>query len=248
MTKLIHFIIVEDVERQREYLKSWLKKTRPNLKYVADFSNHLDAYHFLLSKEGPSVNLIFLDIELPGKRDGLNLLELLHGKLKQPPKVIIISGNDYLLDTFEQIYPVSGYIQKPIEDEKLNKAIDKVELELPNMLPLSPTKANIEFIEFGGMIIPLKDIMFFDSNNSDKTLHRQNGATITDRISMNDLEKKLPEGVFMRVHESFIVNLDHNLLYSIDKKRTVYTMKCPQSGQQYSIPISQRYRYKFDGI
>ncbi len=104
MTKLIHYIIVEDVERQREYLKSWLKKTRPNLNYVADFSNHLDAYLFLLSKDAPSVNMIFLDIELPGKRDGLNLLELLHGKLKQPPKVIIISGNDYLLDPFEQIY------------------------------------------------------------------------------------------------------------------------------------------------
>ena len=52
----------------------------------------------------------------------------------------------------------------------------------------------------------------------------------------------------MRVHESFIVNLDHNLLYSIDKKRTVYTMKYPQSGKQYAIPISQKYRYRFDGI
>lgn len=57
------------------------------------------------------------------------------------------------------------------------------------MLLLSPTKANIEFIEFGGMIIPLKDIMFFDSNNSDKTLYRQNDKKITDRINMNDLEK-----------------------------------------------------------
>ena len=235
----LYFIIIEDVERQRDYLKSWLEATRPDLSCAADFSNHLDAYLFLLSKDTPSVDLIFLDIELPGKRDGLNLLELLHGKLKRYPKIIIISGNDYLLETYEQVYPISGYILKPIDEEKLSKAIDKA---IALIAPSPQTQPSIEFIEFGGMLVPIKDILYFDSRNSDKTLHRKGGEKVSDRMSMEDLEKKLDGTRFLRIHESFIVNISPKYFHGVDKKHTIYTLICPQTDKIYPIPISQKYR------
>ena len=122
----INFIIIEDVEMQREDLKLWIQNNRPDLNYIADFSNHLDAYHFLLSKDAPSVDLMFLDVELPGKGDGLTLLKQLYGKLKPHPKVIIISAYDYMREALQQIYTVSWYIEKAIDEAKLNQAIQKI--------------------------------------------------------------------------------------------------------------------------
>ena len=244
----INFIIIEDVEMQREDLKLWIQNNRPDLNYIADFSNHLDAYHFLLSKDAPSVDLMFLDVELPGKGDGLTLLKQLYGKLKPHPKVIIISAYDYMREALQQIYTVSWYIEKAIDEAKLNQAIQKIvdefEKEKPSPKPTIPT-----FIEFGGMLIPVKDIMFFESRNSDKILNRQGGEKIKDRISMFDLEKKLsPFTHFTRVHESYIINRNPKYLHSLDKKRTVYTMKCPKTGEIHLIPISFTYRTHFEGI
>ena len=253
MTPLLNFIIIEDVERQRDYLKSWIKATRPDLNYVGDFSNHLAAYHFLMSKKSPSVDLIFLDIELPGKGDGLTLLKQLHEHFAPQhalPKVIIISGNDYAYEILEQIYTVSWYIVKPIDEEKLNKAINKVVEEFKPKPISPPVLPQRKYLEFSGVRIPMKDIMFFESKNNDKILHRkgekEKDEEIMERMSMEDLEKKLPTDRFMRIHESYIVNINTNYLHTIDKKRTFYTLKCPISGKKYPIPISQKYRDKFD--
>ena len=92
--------------------------------------------------------------------------------------------------------------------------------------------------------------MFFESRNSDKILHRkgekEKDEEIMERMSMDELEKKLPMYRFMRIHESYIVNINTNYLHTIDKKRTFYTLKCPITGQKQAIPISQKYRDKFE--
>ena len=249
----LNYIIIEDVELQREYLKSWIEAERPDLHCVAVFSNHLAAYHFLMSEKNPSVNLIFLDIELPGQGDGLTLLKQLHENYVQKhgqPKVIIISGNDYMLKILQQIYTVSSYIFKPIDENELNEAINKVVAEFkPNPIP-PPVLPQRKYLEFGGVRIPMKDIMFFESRNNDKILHRkgekEKDEEIMERMSMDELEKKLPRDRFMRIHESYIVNVNTNYLHTIDKKRTFYTLKCPIIGQKHPIPISQKYRDKFE--
>ena len=110
-------IIVYDDSTAR-LIVSKLCDQHPKLNVVDEFPNAIEAIKFLNANE---VDVIFLDIHMP-TFSGFDFIQT----LKNPPRIILTtSDRNFALEAFE--YPsVVDYLVKPIEQERFNKAIEKL--------------------------------------------------------------------------------------------------------------------------
>jgi DNA-binding LytR/AlgR family response regulator len=113
---LIKCIIVEDETLAQNVIQSHLQKTE-QFELVGVCGNALEANEVLSKQE---VDLIFLDIQLPGMT-GLNFLR----NLQNPPLVVLTTAySEYALESYE--FNVIDYLLKPISFERFSKTINKI--------------------------------------------------------------------------------------------------------------------------
>ena len=113
---MIRCIIIEDEKLAQDVIKNHLQRSgRFNL--IGTYRNALEAKDAL---EGEEVDLIFLDIQLPGMT-GLNFLR----SLTDPPLVVFTTSYpEYALESYE--FNVIDYLLKPISYERFSKTIEKI--------------------------------------------------------------------------------------------------------------------------
>ncbi|MGB0930117.1 MAG: LytR/AlgR family response regulator transcription factor [Chitinophagales bacterium] len=240
------YIVVEDVPLQRANLIQMLSN-RLDLKLLKEFDTAREAYNYL-SKEGTVFpDLMFLDIEMP-EVNGLHLLEATK-KLNLQPRVIITSAHEeYAIPSYD--YDVSGYLLKPLEIEKLNKAIDKALHEVEqNAIIKEDSEASA--VSFGGVepasfLIQVGDRMFKinfkeliyceGANNYIKII--TTSQIYETRRTLKNILKDLSESQFMRVHDSFIVNFRYLKSYT---KRFTSLELCHEQ-ECYNISVGRKYR------
>jgi DNA-binding LytR/AlgR family response regulator len=178
-------VAVDDEPLALDLLEDNIKKI-PFLKLVKKCSNALEANSFMQTQ---SVDLIFLDIQMPG----ITGIQFLQGMSKNPPLVIFITAYEkYALEGYN--LDVIDYLLKPVSFERFLKAVNKAYDKF------NAQKAPIE---------GLKDYV--------KIFLLSSQRPVITRMSMKSLEEKLPADQFVRVHKSFIVSL--NKITSIRKGR-----------------------------
>ena len=199
---MIRCIIVEDEILAQQVIRSHLENT-PQLELVGVYSNAVEAKEILDKTE---IDLIFLDIQLPGMT-GLNFLK----SLSQSPLVILTTAyGEYALESYE--FNVIDYLLKPISLERFTRAISK--LTNGRLLTLSAKDREISydhlFIKSGSKFfkVNFSEIVFIESMKDYLKIHALQHQLITHQ-TMNDMEKLLPAREFIRVHKSFIVAVDH---------------------------------------
>lgn len=213
----IRCLILDDEPIAITVIESHLKEFK-DLKVVATSRNASEAFEVLQSER---IDLIFLDIEMP-KLDGLSFLK----SLKDPPLVLITTAHrNFALDGFE--LDVVDYLLKPIPLDRLMQAIGKVRRQLradreyhSNGIDLSPyifVKSDRENVK-----INLIDIKYIESlkNHVKIVTSQKNHITM---VSIGEMQNKLPKNLFVRIHRSFLVNLNHiqnytNTYVVIDRK------------------------------
>lgn len=190
-------IVIEDDVIQR-MINVKLANSHPNLNVVGSFSNAKEAKDFI-SKN--SVDLILLDIEMPVVNGFAFLADL-----KVNPQIIFISSkSEYALKAFN--YNVAGYIQKPITHERFNNAVKRAVAF--HELNQEAKENNHIFIKshLRKLKICLNKIKWIESFGDYVKI-------ITDKdinlrlCSMKSFENELPKEKFLRVHRSFIINID----------------------------------------
>nr|WP_294777254.1 LytTR family DNA-binding domain-containing protein [uncultured Flavobacterium sp.] len=190
-------IVIEDDVIQR-MINVKLVNSHPNLNVVGSFSNAKEAKDFI-SKN--SVDLILLDIEMPVVNGFAFLADL-----KVNPQIIFISSkSEYALKAFN--YNVAGYIQKPITHERFNNAVKRAVAF--HELNQEAKENNHIFIKshLRKLKICLNKIKWIESFGDYVKI-------ITDKdinlrlCSMKSFENELPKEKFLRVHRSFIINID----------------------------------------
>lgn len=233
------FIIVEDVALQREYL-SELLSSRLELSPVGTFDNAEEAYEFLASPEERKPALIFLDIEMP-EASGFNLLESLRNLRLQCKVIITTAFAEYAVKGYE--YGLSGYLLKPIEPQQLNKAVDRAIQELQAAGQDKRSDDQYLLIKEKGRWVRLQydEILYLEGANVDVRIITQGGTFLTrDRIK--NLAQALPSALFLRVHDSFIVNLSHVKAYASNYS---FMELCPGPGEALvKLPVGPKYRPK----
>ena len=193
-------IIIDDEPLAIEVIATHLKQI-PTLEIMNTFQNPLNAYQYL--KEH-SVDLIFLDIEMP-LLSGIDFVK----NLEHPPKIILTTAHrDYAVTSYE--LDVVDYLLKPISFSRLFKAINKFyafkdEQEKSALLQESNAadhlyvNSNKKYIK-----ILFDDILYVESLKDYVRIHLQDKKVITKETIGNFLEK-LPHQ-FLRVHRSYVVN------------------------------------------
>lgn len=224
-------IAIDDEPLALRLVGDYISKT-PFLELAGSFDNPLDAIDFLSAQP---VDLIFVDIQMPD----LTGIEFARS-LENAPKIIFTTAYEkYALDGFK--LNAIDYLLKPFSYEEFLKAAQKarkqMELEA-SALPMIDANNQFLFLksEYKIRRINFNDILYIEGlKDYIKVFTAGDDKPVLSLNSMKSLEEKLPEDQFMRVHRSFIVNL--NKISIIERSRIIF-------GKTY-IPISDQYKDKF---
>jgi DNA-binding LytR/AlgR family response regulator len=241
MNAVYTFIIVEDVALQREHLIDLLH-SRLDLRLLEAFDNAEDAYLYLSNEKEPNPDIIFLDIEMP-EASGFNFLEAIE-KLSFQPKVIITTAfAEYAVKGYD--YNISGYLLKPIEEGQMNKAIQKAlhnlnresDPEAHEATPFLLIKSKSQWVKLAH-----EEVLYIEGANVDVRIVTKERTYLTrDRIK--NLQQKLPGKTFMRIHDSFLVNLQHIRSYA--GNFTFLELRAVPEGGLQKLPVGPKYRDHF---
>jgi two-component system, LytTR family, response regulator len=211
--------IIDDSSIQRIIIVK-LVKNNINLNLVDDFSNALDAKKFLLANP---IDLLFLDVEMPI----LNGFDFLDGLEHKPQIIFITSKADYALKAFD--YDATDYLKKPLTKERFDAAINRAINN--HMLKTETQDENAEHIFIKSKLKKLKiytsKIKWVESSGDYINLVTED-ATHPILITMKSFEDELPKERFVRVHKSFIVNIDKVDRFN-SKFAEIGSMKIPLS-------------------
>jgi DNA-binding LytR/AlgR family response regulator len=188
---------VEDLQVAANYLTKCCEKSG-QVEVRGHFANVADALAFLNEN---SVDLIFLDVEMPGA-NGFELLD----QIAFSPKVILTtSKKDYAYNAFQ--YNVSDYLMKPFTYQRFLEALQKIK---PSQETISANNDSDHiYIKTDGKLIRLNNdsILFIESmGDYVKFVTNDNKKYITHNTIKN-LEEKVSKLHFLKVHRSYIVNL-----------------------------------------
>jgi len=228
-------LAVDDEPLALDLLEDNIKKI-PFLTLVKKCSNAFEANQVMREQ---SIDLIFLDIQMPGIT-GIQFLQGLSGT--QPLVIFVTAYEQYAIDGFN--LDVVDYLLKPVSFERFlkaaNKAYEKVTTRKGNVVaPATNTDFLFVNSEYNLVRIDFTDIAYIEGLKDYVKIFLMSAQwPVITRMSMKSLEEKLPADRFVRVHKSFIVSLSK--ITSIRKGR-IALLKA-------QIPISDHYKdnlYKF---
>ena len=194
-------MIVDDEAPARSELKFLLEETG-RLEEIIEATSARDAVEKLMESR---VEVMFLDISMP-KTNGMQLAEALY-KLKNPPQIVFVTAySEYALDAFG--VNAVDYLMKPVETERLEQALDKVEERLRPQSPMA-TIERIPVIKSGSkVLVPIDQIRFIEAKDDYSCIYTEDDRFLST-ISLQKLEERLAPHGFFRIHRSFIVNLEY---------------------------------------
>ena len=191
-------LIVDDDSIARATLRQ-LASLAKDLVVAGECENAVDAYHLL--QEQP-IDLIFLDIEMPGMT-GLELTRNLGSK--KPIIIFITSKKDYALDAFE--LNVVDYILKPVTTARFLQAVDKAkEVWESASEEVKLDDDEFIFIRDSNIIKRLKldEILYVEAMGDYAKLHTAK-RFFAVHATLKMVEQRLPASRFLRVHRSYMV-------------------------------------------
>ena len=195
---ILSAVIVEDLQVAADYLKRCCEKSGL-LEVKGHFPNVEAALEFLNQQ---SVDLLFLDVEMPGAT-GFELLD----RLAYSPKVILTtSKTEYAYNAFE--YNVSDFLKKPFTYQRFLESVQKITAPTPES-NVNSTSTDHIFIKTDGKLIRLNnsDILFIESMGDYVKFVSADKKYITHNTIKN-LEEKVNKQCFLKTHRSYIINVD----------------------------------------
>lgn len=196
----IKTILIEDNKMEAAVIEQYCSN-QDSIDLKSTFVNGSEAITYLSQNK---VDLMFLDIEMPDMT-GLELID----KISFLPQIIITTANqEYAYDAFE--YEVVDFLKKPITLPRFNKTIDKVlsNYEMRNKVALSSAATELYVKTDGKYIrVPYSDVLYFENVGDYIKVITTNGMHIIYG-ALKSLAQRLSYPRFLKVHRSFIVNLD----------------------------------------
>ncbi|MDA9341939.1 LytTR family DNA-binding domain-containing protein [Flavobacteriaceae bacterium] len=197
--------IVDDSTLQRLSIVR-LIKNHPSLELIAEYSNAIEAKIGLATSE---IDLVFLDIEMP-ILSGFALLD----DLTLKPQIIFVTGKTkYAFKAFD--YDAVDYLRKPISKERFLNAVHKAVSNFKMKNDESFDENDFIFVKSNlkKRKVFLNDLKYIEALGDYVKLVTENDSLIV-LSTMKTFEAILPEDRFLRIHKSYIVNLDKVLRYN----------------------------------
>ena len=227
----MNYIIVDDEPLARKGIKL-LADTMPLLDYSGSFGDAGSASHFM---DTNSVNLVFLDIKMPG----INGIEFARTIPRNTLVIFTTAFAEYALDSYE--VEAVDYLVKPIDEERFRAAVEKA-VAYHSLLVNSDkdstgrieneyifVKADRRFVKIG-----FTDIAYIEALK-DYIIIQAAGQRVITRMNLKAINEQLPSPAFIRVSKSYIINTRH--ITSFDNNRIMIGT--------YEILIGNSYRSLF---
>ncbi|PEJ51896.1 DNA-binding response regulator [Bacillus sp. AFS002410] len=205
---MLKALIVEDEPLARDELAYLLKRSK-EVEIIGEADSIKSSMNFIQSYE---VDVIFLDIQLADE-SGLELAHKLQN-LSHPPAVVFATDFDeYALHAFE--LQAVDYILKPFDESRIQKTIEKItKMYLKNTK--TNTRTNAPLLRQDKLAIAVDERILLLNFEEIIYLFTQEGKTtvVTDKMTYQlnetliNLERKLQNTSFIRVHRSYIVNVN----------------------------------------
>ena len=218
--KKIKAVLVDDEAANSKTLQLLLAQHCPQIEILKVFSQPAKAL-----KEIPNlpVELIFLDIEMPG----MNGFELLKRLTTYKGGVIFATAHsNYAVRAFK--FSAVDYLLKPIDADELVQAVEKF-IETRHVKPdaneLKQLSGNIDYLSqpvprkiavptnSAIEVITLEDVEYFKAERNYTLIKRNGKPDILVSKTLKDFEEMIAGGNFMRVHLSHIINLNRVARY-----------------------------------
>ena len=222
---LLECIAIDDEPHALKILEAYVSKV-PYLNLAAQFQSPLDAMPFL---EKNQVDLIFLDIQMP-ELTGLQFLEVLQHR---PAVILTTAYSEYALESYN--YTVTDYLLKPYAFDRFLKAVNKVKNEnsAPSAIEHSIENDTAMLIKGDAKHkyhqVELANITHIEGLRNYLAIHQKDGSKIVTLQSMRAMEEELPARNFLRIHKSFIVNMDEVVLIEGNQLK-IGALKLPVGG------------------
>jgi two-component system LytT family response regulator len=214
ITSRVRALVVDDEPVARTHLRALLED-RGDVQVIGECGDGLTAVERIKTL-GP--DLVLLDVQMP-ELDGLGVVRAV-GPDRMPPVVFVTAHDQHAVDAFE--VHALDYVLKPVHRARFNGAIDRV-LEIirsgsaPNRSrPLAEVLDRLATpgserlaVKSGDRVLYLRvaDIDWVEASDDIVKLHV--GKTVHDhRVTMSQIEQRLPASRFLRIHRSTIVNIE----------------------------------------
>lgn len=222
------YIIADDEPIALQILENYIEQI-PNLELSASCK---DAFEVLQILQKQSVDILFLDINMP-KLSGLSLLKTLH---KRPGIIITTAYPEYAIEGFE--LSVTDYLLKPFSLERFIQAVIKVQEKYVANNEDTPILAKEEenpsvFVKSDKKLIKIsfKAIQYVEAYGNYIKIYTDTMVLTPNTLS--DFFEKLPKGDFIQIHKSFVINF--NKLKLIEGNQLILN-------NNTTLPIGKSYR------
>lgn len=147
-------------------------------------------------------DLLFLDIYMPGI-NGIETAGKIRAKMKDVMIIFISSSNEHYPEAYDVF--AFNYMMKPVNRDKLNMVLDQA------LMSISKERSEQFSFTYKSMTcrVYCKDILYIESSDKIILFHMQNKTILKCYGKLDEILQKLPEGFFIRCHQSFAVNLFH---------------------------------------
>lgn len=228
----IRCICIDDEPLAVKQIVSYIQRI-PYLELAGEGRSAAEAMSLL---DAGDIDLMFIDISMPD----ISGMELVKSLVRKPHVVFTTAFSEFAVEGFE--VNAVDYLVKPISFDNFLRAAGKVK----SLIELSSRQAKENngfssghlFVKSAYKLvrIELNEIKYIESQHEYVLIHLKNSPPVLTQVSLKSMEEQLPAKLFMRVHRSFIVNLE--MVTLVDRNRIVFDEKT-------FIPVGNQYKESF---
>lgn len=234
----IKTIIVEDEQISRDILRNYITKYCPSVELLGEASNIEEAQKLIEKHE---LDLVFLDVEMPFG-NAFDLLEKVENKTFE---VVFVTAYDhYAIEALNN--QATYYLLKPISIDELIKAVSIVteikekenELETTVLMPKAIHQVNGKITipqQDGFEVVAVNEILFCKADDNYTEIYFENSKKLVSK-TLKYFEEALKDNSFVRVHKSFLVNVNEISKYKKGKGGSVIL----SNGKEIMVSASKK--------
>jgi two-component system, LytTR family, response regulator len=206
----LRVVIVDDEEPARALLREYVERAG-NVEIVGECRNGFEA---VKAVNDLAPDLLFLDVQMP-KLNGFEVLELLG---RDVAVVFVTAFDDHAIRAFD-VHAVD-YVLKPVSPERVTLALERARQRLARSTPL-PVAGLVKDARPAGQhasrlvvrqgarvhVIPAEKLDYAEAQDDYVGLHSE-GKSHLKQQTLSDLESSLDPARFVRIHRSYLLNLD----------------------------------------
>lgn len=232
---MMRCLAIDDEKLVRDLLEDNIRNV-PYLQLVASCRNAMEAIEVL---QRESIDLIFLDIQMPG----LNGLQFLRSLPHAPLAILVTAYEQYALEGFD--LDVVDYLLKPYSFDRFvkacNRPLERNQSRQSATHPLASPAGNFFFVsvEYVQVKINVTDIRYVEGLKDYLKIHLVSSIKpVLTRMTLKSMEERLMGAPFIRTHKSFLVSIPH---VTAVKRDTIYI-------GETELPIGDAYREQVERI